>query len=250
MLNLENVDSFYGAIQALRNVSLSVEKGEVVTIIGANGAGKSTLLKTIAGVLKPTAGSITLEGSAIVGLRPADIVRRGVSLVPEGRQVFPGLAVEDNLTLGAFTRRGQASRQELAAEMDRVYTLFPQLAERRRQPAGTLSGGEQQMLAIGRSLMARPRLILLDEPSLGLAPLLVEAIFEALYQLNQQGLTILLVEQNARLGLEIADRAYVLQTGQVVLQGTSAALLADRKVREAYLGEHREGLAYAVGDLA
>ncbi len=234
MLVVENVDTFYGAIQALRGVSLTVKQGEIVTIIGANGAGKSSLLKTIAGVLKPRGGTLHLNDTAIAGLRPAEIVRRGISLVPEGRQVFPGLAAEDNLMLGAFARR--ASRREFDEDIQSIYVLFPRLAERRKQQAGTLSGGEQQMLAIGRSLMSKPRLLLLDEPSLGLAPLLVEAIFDALQRLNQQGLTLLLVEQNATLALELAHRAYVLKNGQVILHDTGAALLANPAINEAYLG--------------
>lgn len=234
MLVVENVDTFYGAIQALRGVSLTVKQGEIVTIIGANGAGKSSLLKTIAGVLKPRSGTIGLNDAPIAGLRPAEIVRRGISLVPEGRQVFPGLAAEDNLMLGAFARR--ASRRECDEDIQSIYALFPRLAERRKQQAGTLSGGEQQMLAIGRSLMSKPKLLLLDEPSLGLAPLLVEAIFDALQRLNQQDLTLLLVEQNATLALELAHRAYVLKNGQVILHDTGAALLANPAISEAYLG--------------
>jgi branched-chain amino acid transport system ATP-binding protein len=236
MLRVENVSAFYGAIQALRGVSLDVRAGEIVTLIGANGAGKSTLLKTIAGALKPRVGSVRLNDATISGLRPVDIVRRGVSLVPEGRQVFPGLAVQDNLMLGAFARRGQMSRRAFADDLQNVYGLFPRLAERRKQPAGTLSGGEQQMLAIGRSLMSKPRLLLLDEPSLGLAPLLVETIFESLQQLNRQGLTILLVEQNATLALAMAHRGYVLKNGQVILHDTGAALLANPAIGAAYLG--------------
>ncbi|MGC8834026.1 MAG: ABC transporter ATP-binding protein [Armatimonadota bacterium] len=233
MLEVSNLEVRYGAIRALRDVSLHVDAGEVVTLIGANGAGKSTLLRTISGLVRPTAGSIRFEGRDITRTPPDRIVQMGIGHAPEGRGVFANLTVRENLLLGAYTRRDTGG---IRRDMDRVTSLFPRLAERMNQLAGTLSGGEQQMLAIGRALMGRPRLLMLDEPSLGLAPLLVQEIFRTLKEINEAGTTILLVEQNAHMALHIANRGYVLQTGEVVLQDTAQALLQNELVREAYLG--------------
>ncbi len=224
----------YGAIHALQDVSLDVSKGEIVAVLGANGAGKTTLLHTISGVLRPSAGSITYAGANITRLAPSKIVGRGVCQVPEGRRLFPSLSVEDNLLLGASGRR---SRDSVPDDLAYVYDLFPVLADRRAQHAGTLSGGEQQMVAIGRALMGKPDLLLLDEPSMGLAPLAVERIFEALKALNDQGLTMLMVEQNAEMAFSVADRAVVLQTGSVALTGLTTDLRRDERVRECYLGQ-------------
>ena len=236
LLALANVETNYGKIAALRGVSLEVRAGEIVALLGANGAGKTTTLKTIMGLLddQPEKGTITFDGERIDGRDTEDIVRRGIALVPEGRQVFPDLSVHENLTMGAYARSGRA---EIARAMDRVYTIFPRLAERRAQDAGTLSGGEQQMLAIGRGLMAAPRLLMLDEPSLGLAPILVAEIDRVIADLNRQGLTILLVEQNANMALALAGRAYVLESGRVVLAGESAALRENADIKEFYLGK-------------
>lgn len=234
MLELENVHTYYGNIHALKGISLTVNEGEIVTLIGANGAGKSTTLKTISGLLTPRHGTIRLEGQDLRELKPHEIVERGVAHVPEGRRVFSRLTVQENLDMGAYTR---ADRNGIGEDLERVFTLFPRLKERRNQVAGTLSGGEQQMLAIARGLMTRPRVLLLDEPSMGLAPILVEQIFDTIRELNQQGATILLVEQNARMALSIANRGYVLQTGNIVLEGTAGQLRADESVRKAYLGE-------------
>jgi branched-chain amino acid transport system ATP-binding protein len=233
VLRVESLDVAYGEIQALRGVALQVGRGEIVTILGNNGAGKTTTLKTISGLLHPTAGTITLEDEPLVGVPAHAIVARGVAHVPEGRRIFNRLTVRENLTMGAYLR----SDVGIAADLDRVFTLFPRLAERITQVAGTLSGGEQQMLAIGRALMANPRLLLLDEPSMGLAPVLVEQIFDTIGDINRQGMTILLVEQNAAMALSIAHRGYVLETGSIALEGTAAQLSDNADVRRAYLGE-------------
>ncbi|NUK29612.1 ABC transporter ATP-binding protein [Parageobacillus sp. VR-IP] len=235
MLKVESIDVFYGNIQALKGVSLEVKNGEIVTLIGANGAGKSTLLKTISGLLKPKQGDILYEGASIAGKAAQTIVKQGISHVPEGRRIFANMTVEENLELGAFLRK---DKQEIQQDFEKVYHLFPRLYERRKQLAGTLSGGEQQMLAIGRSLMARPRLLLLDEPSMGLAPLLVKTIFRIIEEINSFGTTILLVEQNAHMALSVADRAYVIESGRVVLSGTAQELNASEQVKKAYLGGH------------
>ena len=233
MLRVESLDVAYGEILALRGVALQVGRGEIVTILGNNGAGKTTTLKTISGPLDPTAGMITLEDEPLVGVPAHVIVARGVAHVPEGRRIFNRLTVRENLTMGAYLR----SDAGIAADLDRVFALFPRLAERVTQVAGTLSGGEQQMLAIGRALMANPRLLLLDEPSIGLAPVLVEQIFDTIRDINRQGMTILLVEQNAAMALSIAHRGYVLETGSIALEGTAAQLSDNADVRRAYLGE-------------
>ena len=233
MLEISNLHTYYGNILALNGISLSIERGEIVTLIGANGAGKTTTLRTITGLLKPEQGRIMLDGEDITRLKAHEIVYKGVAMVPEGRGVFARLTVDENLDLGAYSR---ADRQNFTADLERVFALFPRLKERRRQVAGTLSGGEQQMLAIGRALMARPRLLLLDEPSMGLAPILVESIFQTVKAINQEGTTILLVEQNALMALSIANRGYVLQTGQIVLNDAAASLKKDEMVRRAYLG--------------
>ncbi len=232
MLTVENLHVYYGAIHAIQGISFSVQEGEIVTLIGANGAGKSTILKTISGLLQPSKGQIILEGEKISTLSPHQIVARGISQVPEGRRVFPELTVMENLELGAYLRQGKDRAQDL----QRVFDLFPRLQERKNQPAGTLSGGEQQMLAIGRGLMARPRLLLLDEPSMGLAPLLVKEIFAIIREINAAGTTILLVEQNAHMALSIAQKGYVLETGEIVLSGSAAELTRNEEIRKAYLG--------------
>ncbi|MDM7917477.1 MAG: ABC transporter ATP-binding protein [Candidatus Eisenbacteria bacterium] len=233
MLRLEGLEVRYGAIQAVRGVDLEVREGKIATLIGANGAGKSTILRTISGLLRPSAGRILFEGKPIQGLPPHKIVAMGVVQVPEGRIIFANLTVLDNLELGAYLRRDRAGiRQDLEV----VFTLFPRLKERMRQAGGTLSGGEQQMLAVGRGLMAKPRLLLLDEPSLGLAPLLVKGIFERIREINRMGTSILLVEQNARMALQTADDAYVLETGRIVRSGAAVEIGSDAGVREAYLG--------------
>ena len=233
VLKVESLDVAYGEIRALKGVELEVGRGEIVTILGNNGAGKTTTLKTISGLLHPTRGTITLETEPLVGVPPHAIVSRGVAHVPEGRRIFNRLTVRENLTMGAYLR----SDAGIAADLERVFTLFPRLAERISQVAGTLSGGEQQMLAIGRALMANPRLLLLDEPSMGLAPVLVEQIFDTISDINRQGMTILLVEQNAAMALSIAHRGYVLETGTMALTGTAAELADNPEVRRAYLGE-------------
>jgi branched-chain amino acid transport system ATP-binding protein len=234
MLTCEGIEAGYGAIVALRGVSLTVTAGEIVTLIGANGAGKSTTLKSIVGLVRASAGRILLDGERIDGLAPEVLARKGASLVPEGRRIFPGLTVEENLHVA--TSAWRPGRQERAVELDRVFALFPRLAERRRQLGWSLSGGEQQMLAIGRALMARPKLLLLDEPSLGLAPRLVEEVFRQIEAINRAGLTILLVEQNAAMALRTAHRAYVLDRGRVVREGPAATLVADPEIVAAYLG--------------
>jgi branched-chain amino acid transport system ATP-binding protein len=234
MLTLDNVSVSYGAIEALRGVSMHVEKGEVVTLIGANGAGKTTTLRTITGLLEPRGGKITFEGEEIGGKPTHKLVARGISMSPEGRGVFANLSVRENLQMGAYL---QKNRAEIAGAMQKVFEMFPRLKERENQKAGTLSGGEQQMLAMGRALMSRPRLLLLDEPSLGLAPLVVHTIFEAIEEIRSKGTTILLVEQNAHAALHHSDRAYVLETGSITMQGPSKELANDPRIKEAYLGE-------------
>jgi branched-chain amino acid transport system ATP-binding protein len=234
MLELNDVRAGYGGIEALKGVSLRVARGEIVTLIGGNGAGKTTTLMTISGVVKARSGSITFDGVDLLGLPPHAIVRLGIAQSPEGRKIFPRLTVMENLEMGAFSRR---DRDGIASDVDRVFTLFPILAERRRQLGGTMSGGEQQMLAVGRALMSRPKLLLLDEPSLGLAPLIVKKIFEVIAELNAAGTTVLLVEQNARMALKLAHRGYVLETGQIILADDAAKLLEEPRVKSAYLGE-------------
>ena len=233
LLELEGVDAFYGRIQALRGVSIKVEKGEVVALIGSNGAGKTTTLRTISGLMHPQSGSIRFEDKSITRTGPSTIVGLGISQSPEGRRLFPRMTVIDNLFMGAYTRN---DRGGIASDMERVFSLFPRLQERRSQIAGTLSGGEQQMLAMGRALMAKPKLMMLDEPSLGLAPILIETIFTIVREINAQGTTVLLVEQNATKALDVAHRAYVLETGSIVQTGTGKELLASEEVQKAYLG--------------
>ncbi len=235
MLEVENVNAYYGQIRALKDVSITVEKGEIVTIIGANGAGKSTMLKTISGLLRPRRGKISLEGEEITGMKAHEIVMQGVIQVPEGRRVFGRLTVKENLEMGAFTSR---DNQKNLTNLERVFAMFPRLKERSKQVSGTLSGGEQQMLAMGRALMANPRVLLLDEPSMGLAPVLVDGIFDTIRQLHAAGTTILLVEQNARMALQVASRGYVLQSGTIIFSDSAASLADNEMVRKAYLGEH------------
>ncbi len=234
LLDISDVHVYYGAIHALKGVTMQVDPGQIVTLLGANGAGKSTTLRTISGLIRPREGSIQFEGKDLGRQSPQTIVRRGIAQSPEGRQLFPRMTVLENLEMGAFQRR---DGDGVAADMERVFELFPRLAERRSQKAGTLSGGEQQMCAIGRALLARPRLLMLDEPSMGLAPVLVERIFEVIVDINKQGTTVLLVEQNAAMALEIAHRGYVLETGRVTLTGDARTLSQDEAVRKAYLGE-------------
>jgi branched-chain amino acid transport system ATP-binding protein len=234
LLELRDVHTYYGSIHALRGISFDVEEGEIVTLIGSNGAGKSTTLRTISGLLRPRQGEIVLRGQRIDGRRPHEIVALGVCQSPEGRRVFARMSVHENLEMGAFARRDRAQVQ---ADYEEVYGLFPRLRERREQKAGTLSGGEQQMLAIGRALMAAPKVLLLDEPSMGLAPILVEQIFDIVRTINERGTTVLLVEQNALMALAIARRGYILQTGEVVLSDSAERLRQDPAVRKAYLGE-------------
>lgn len=233
MLKVEGIDVSYGQVQILHGVSMVVHPGEAVSIIGPNGAGKSTVLKSVCGMLKPTSGAITMDGKSVLGLRPENIIRHGMAVVPQGRIVFGNMSVTENLELGAFSLK---DKSQVPMLMDRVFTLFPRLAERRKQAAGTMSGGEQQMLAMGRALMSSPRIVLMDEPSLGLAPMFVDLIFEQIGVLKNEGLTLLLVEQNAKRSLEISDRAYVLELGINRYTGTGEALLADPRVRELYLG--------------
>lgn len=233
LLELENVHAYYGHIHALKGVSLTVDEAEVVTLIGANGAGKTTTLRAISGTLHPREGSVRLAGEDLKTYKPHEIVAKGIVQVPEGRRVFFRMSVTENLEMGAFTSR---DRRKIAENMERVFTLFPRLKERRRQLAGTLSGGEQQMLATGRALMGNPRVLLLDEPSMGLAPVLVDSIFETIEALHGEGTTILLVEQNARMALQVANRGYVLQSGEIVLQGPAEELRTNEMVRRAYLG--------------
>ncbi len=233
LLEVENLHVYYGQIHALKGISLQVEPGKIVTLLGANGAGKSTTLKTISGLLRPRQGRVTLAGEDLTALAPHAIVANGVVQVPEGRRIFGQLTVQENLEMGAYTR---TDRSGILADLDRVFTLFVRLKERRGQVAGTLSGGEQQMLAIGRALMGHPQVLLLDEPSMGLAPVLVEQIFETIKDINRQGTTILLVEQNAFMALTVAHRGYVLQTGEIALAGSASELQANEEVRKAYLG--------------
>ena len=233
LLELESVDAFYGRIQALRGVTIKVEKGEVVALIGSNGAGKTTTLRTISGLMHPQSGTITFEGQDISRTRPSRIVELGISQSPEGRRLFPRMSVGDNLFMGSYSRNDKAG---IASDLERVFKLFPRLLERRSQIAGTLSGGEQQMLAMGRALMARPKVMMLDEPSLGLAPILIETIFSIVREINSQGTTVLLVEQNANKALEVANRGYVLESGVIVQHGTGRELLASEEVQKAYLG--------------
>jgi branched-chain amino acid transport system ATP-binding protein len=235
MLKADGINVYYGNIQALKGVSLEINEGEIVTLIGANGAGKSTLLKTISGLLKPKQGKIEFENQPIAGKAAQSIVKMGISHVPEGRRVFSNMTVGENLELGAYLRKDKAGIMD---DFNKVFDLFPRLKERLKQQAGTLSGGEQQMLAMGRALMARPRLLLLDEPSMGLAPLLVKTIFRIISEINENGTTILLVEQNANMALSIANRAYVIETGRVVLSGTAEELNASEQIKMAYLGGH------------
>jgi branched-chain amino acid transport system ATP-binding protein len=232
MLQFDNVSTFYGKIQALHGVSIDVQQGEIVTLIGANGAGKSTLLMTLCGSPRAHSGSIRYMGEELVGLESSVIMRKSIAVVPEGRRVFARLTVEENLAMGGFF----TDKDDYQEQMDKVLGLFPRLKERFNQRGGTMSGGEQQMLAIGRALMSKPKLLLLDEPSLGLAPIIIQQIFEIVEQLRRDGVTVFLVEQNANQALKIADRAYVLENGRVVMQGTGAELLVDPKVRDAYLG--------------
>jgi len=233
LLEIKDLNVYYGAIHAIKGISFTVDEGEIVTLIGANGAGKSTILKTISGLLRPRSGSIRYDGQELTHVQAYQIVAKGISQVPEGRRIFANMTVMENLELGAFRRKDAA---EIKKDQEMIFTLFPRLAERRKQIAGSLSGGEQQMLATGRGLMSRPRLMLMDEPSMGLAPLLVKEIFQIIRGINATGTTILLVEQNAHMALSIAHRAYVLETGKIVLSGPAAELAQNDKVKEAYLG--------------
>jgi branched-chain amino acid transport system ATP-binding protein len=231
ILSIENLQVNYGGIEAVKGISFSVPEGEIVTLIGANGAGKSSTLRTIAGLVKPKGGSITYMGEDITGKDPTTIVTKGITLVPEGRRIFPDLTVKENLKLGAYTRK-----DDLTDDINWVYDLFPRLKEREWQAGGTLSGGEQQMLAVGRALMSRPKIMMMDEPSLGLAPLVVRGIFDIIKEVNKQGVTVLLIEQNANMALKTAHKGYVLETGRITMSGTGAQLLADESVKAAYLG--------------
>ena len=235
ILKVSDINVYYGAIHAIKGVSFEVNPGEIVTLIGANGAGKSTTLQTISGLLHSRTGSIEFLGESLMGIPAHKIVAKGLAQVPEGRRIFLQMTVEENLQMGAYTQPGAS----VAPGLERVYAQFPRLKERRRQIAGTLSGGEQQMLAMGRALMSRPKLLMLDEPSLGLAPLVVQDIFKIIQTIHENGVTVLLVEQNANMALKIADLAYVLETGRITMSGTGAELLANEKVKEAYLGKHR-----------
>ncbi len=232
LLKVNDIHVYYGSIHAIKGVSFEVNEGEIVTLIGANGAGKSTTLNTVAGLLRPKSGSITFDEKNIIGIGASKVVGLGMALCPEGRRVFQQMTVKENLEMGGFTRPAE----EIPASLENVFQRFPRLKEREKQVAGTLSGGEQQMLAMGRALMSKPKLLMLDEPSMGLAPLLVEQIFNIIQELHEAGTTILLVEQNAQMALSIADRAYVLGTGSITIQGSAAEVLADDRVREAYLG--------------
>ncbi|MGJ0847871.1 ABC transporter ATP-binding protein [Tissierella praeacuta] len=232
MLELSNVNVYYGAIHALKNISLKIEKGEIVTLIGANGAGKSTTLKAISGMEKPKSGEIKLNGENLNDLNAPDIVKLGISHVPEGRRIFSKMSVMENLEMGAYIRN---DKEEIKKDFDKVFSLFPRLLERKEQMAGTLSGGEQQMLAIGRALMSRPNLLLLDEPSMGLAPIIVKEIFYIIKNINEDGTTILLVEQNANMALNAADRAYIIRNGEIEIEGNAKKLVADERVKKAYL---------------
>lgn len=232
ILEIHDLVVSYGGIEAVKGIDLTVEQGKIVTLIGSNGAGKSTTLKTIAGLVKPKSGSITFQGEPLLGKSTDQIVSRGVTLVPEGRRVFPNLTVEENLRIGAYLRK-----ESIRDDLDRVYALFPRLKEREWQMAGTLSGGEQQMLAVGRALMSRPKLLMLDEPSLGLAPLIIKDIFTIIQQIKDAGVNVLLIEQNAKAALEISDYAYVMETGNITMAGPGKALMNDERVKAAYLGE-------------
>lgn len=233
MLKIENIDVFYGAIHALKGLSLEVAEGQIVTLIGANGSGKSTTLKSISGLLKPKKGNIQFNGQDITGIKAQDIVKKGIIQVPEGRRIFANMSVLENLELGAFLRK---DKEGIKADMEKVFERFPRLLERKKQSAGTLSGGEQQMLAMGRALMSQPKLLLLDEPSMGLAPILVQEIFSIIREINASGTTILLVEQNAHMALSVANKAYVLETGKIVLSGDAKELAASDEIKKAYLG--------------
>jgi branched-chain amino acid transport system ATP-binding protein len=235
LLEVENLNTYYGHVHALKGISLTVDEGEIVTLIGANGAGKSTTLRTVSGLLRPREGRVVFQGEELSSVPAHEIVYRGISQAPEGRAVFATLTTSENLNMGAYSLGGD--KEVIEENRRRVFRLFPRLEERKNQIAGTLSGGEQQMLAIGRALMARPKLLMLDEPSLGLAPMLVKAIFQTIREINEQGVTILLVEQNARAALKLADKGYVLETGNIVLEGTAEELMRDERVRKAYLGE-------------
>jgi branched-chain amino acid transport system ATP-binding protein len=235
LLEIENLNTYYGHVHALKGISLAVDEGEIVTLIGANGAGKTTTLRTISGLLRPREGRVAFQGEELNDVPAYEIVYRGISQAPEGRAVFTTLTTNENLNMGAYSLGGD--KEAIEENRQRVFKLFPRLEERKNQIAGTLSGGEQQMLAIGRALMARPKLLMLDEPSLGLAPMLVKAIFQTIREINEQGVTILLVEQNARAALRLADKGYVLETGNIVLEGTAEELMGDERVRKAYLGE-------------
>ena len=236
MLELINIHTFYGPIEALRGIDIEVKQGEIVSLIGNNGAGKSTTLMTISGVLRPEAGDIIFEGQSIRGIPPHRIVELGISQVPEGRRIFPRLTIKENLEMGAYTKF-KVKSSKLKVQLDRIYDLFPVLKERQKQPGGTLSGGEQQMLAIARALMSNPKLLLLDEPSLGLAPIIVSKIFRTIKEINKEGVTVLLVEQNARAALKLSNKGYVLETGKIVLEGKGEDLLSNEQVKKAYLGE-------------
>ncbi len=238
MLRLENVRTFYGPIEAVKGISIEIGKGEIVCLVGSNGAGKSTTLMTISGILKPGEGNIFLEGREIGGIPPHRVVGLGISQVPEGRRIFPRLTVLENLQMGAYSAGGaQAAKERAKAQLGKVFELFPVLDERKKQPGGTLSGGEQQMLAIGRALMPAPKILLLDEPSLGLAPIIVSKIFKVIKDINSEGVTVLLVEQNAHAALSLSNRGYVLEGGRVTIQGTGSELLGNEQVKKAYLGE-------------
>lgn len=233
-LTIENLKVNYGGIEAVKGISLDIPKGKIITLIGANGAGKSSILRTISGLVKPKEGMISFEGEDITGKEPTSIVSKGITLVPEGRKIFPDLTVKENLKLGAYMRK-----DDITADMERVFSLFPRLKEREWQAGGTLSGGEQQMLAVGRALMSSPKLIMMDEPSLGLAPIIVQDIFKIIKTVNDEGITVLLIEQNANMALKIADYAYVLETGRISKSGVGAELLADESIKEAYLGKSK-----------
>ena len=234
ILEIKNLVVNFGGIKAVDGVSIDVEQGKIVTLVGANGAGNSTILRCVSGIVRPKSGDILFEGQSIIGKTPDNIVSRGITLVPEGRRVFPNLTVLENLKIGAYLRK-----DSISADLEYVYSLFPRLKERHWQLAGTLSGGEQQMLAVGRALMSRPKLVMMDEPSLGLAPLVVKSIFEIIRTINSQGITVLLIEQNANVALQTAHKGYVLETGHITMQGTGHELLADETVKEAYLGKSR-----------
>jgi branched-chain amino acid transport system ATP-binding protein len=234
ILEIRDLSVSYGGINAVKNISLDVPEGQIVTLIGANGAGKSTILRTISGLVKTKQGSVKYKGDELLGLSPDAIVPKGITLVPEGRRVFPNLTVKENLRIGAYLRK-----DKLDSDFEYVYSLFPRLKEREWQLAGTLSGGEQQMLAVGRALMSKPSLIMMDEPSLGLAPLVVKSIFDIIKTINKEGITVLLIEQNANMALQCAHTAYVLETGNITMSGTGAELLADERIKEAYLGKSK-----------